>query len=120
MELEGRWLILVVGLPGSGKSTVSSAVRQRVADCVEWDFDDAMPEEFKAKMRSGAVISAPERDHLIDVCLAFRSCREIIPSPLPYIYMYICSSARSDSKRWKQMLLNDLRLILDFERQMKR
>jgi adenylate kinase family enzyme len=70
-----RWLILVIGLPGSGKTTICAALRASIPDSVEWDFDDAMPEAFKAKMRNGQVITEDERDNLITVWSTVRCCR---------------------------------------------
>lgn len=55
--------ILIWGLPGAGKSTIGKKLSEQI-NLPFCELDDFYPESFKAKMRSGELISDNERDEL--------------------------------------------------------
>ena len=66
------WLVIVFGLPGSGKTTICSSLQGILPDCVEFDFDDALPQPYKDKMKGGETLNAEERENLMSVYVRVR------------------------------------------------
>ena len=58
-------LVILMGLPGSGKTTLSRMVSEEFGFSF-YDIDDKMPESYREKMRNNQLVTDEERDAYIN------------------------------------------------------
>ncbi|MBI2665707.1 AAA family ATPase [Candidatus Woesearchaeota archaeon] len=58
-------LIFIIGLPGSGKTTLGTILAQEL-NGVFFDIDDNIPSGIKQKISKGELLSLPEREYLLE------------------------------------------------------